>query len=144
MYIERVRHLNHLFLIEMVQLLEKLDKTGLNIEAYIKHILSRIDDDVFGLFIAWDSNGLHAIVHMNEPSTLFPKTSWALFAVTDSTLSLEESRRCLALAESYAKSKGATKYLIDTERSTRAFERAYGLHKTGDIMEKKLTETSCT
>ena len=138
MNIDRVKHLNHLFLIELVSLLEKLEATGLNIEAYIKHIISRIDRDEFGLFIAWDEDGLHGAIHMNAPGSLFPDRCWMLYSCTDSSMPLSTSRKFLEAAESYAKDKGAKMWQSDTERSVRAFERAYGTKAVGHIVQKNI------
>ena len=136
MYIDRVRNINALFGIELINLMQRLQ--GIDPIAYWNYIVQNIHNDEFALIIAWDDNGLHGALHVNAPWDVVPGEAYIFFTVTDSTMTREEMKKFQDKAELYMKEHGATRWAMDTERNPRAVERKYGPFKHIHRLVKEL------
>jgi hypothetical protein len=134
--INKITHYPLLLALEIEPLMAQLSRV--NFEAYWRFLVKNQHSKRFALFVAWDTKGVHALVHAQAPGTIRPGEGEICFAVTDATLSRAQAREVLETAEDWLREQGAVRWGMTTERNWKAFERLYGPFEHSHRLVKQL------
>ncbi len=142
MRVERITTLTPKLACDILELVPAIKGHDIKWEKYIEYIFRTIDYDTYimaGVFD--DTSRLVGFLHMEQGHPITPEIAFMWIGAASSEVPRADSSRCIKVCETWAKTKGCTKWRMQTRRSPKGFERLHGLVLQSD--DYTLEKTIC-